>query len=193
MGDETAKANVKTAAIAAVAELEEQAASLVASGAAPAEYVGLLMQQKLQADAVRFLAHALPRREAVWWAWMCARSVAGEKVPPLIKASLDATEKWIAQPTDEHRRAAMDAAEKAGKGVPAGGAGLAAFFSGGSLTPPDVPAVPPGEYLAAKAVMGAVIGAAASDGEKAQERFERFVAQGLDVARRVKAWERIQA
>ena len=54
------------------------------------------------------------------------------------QGSLDATEKWIAQPTEENRRAAMSAAEAADVGTAAGCAGVAAFFSGGSLAPPEV-------------------------------------------------------
>ena len=56
--------------------------------------------------------------------------------------------------------------------------------------PPNAPAVPPGEFLTAKAVSGAVIFAAvAREPEKAPERFRSFVAQGLDVTNRVKLWE----
>lgn len=144
----------------------------------------------LYPDAVRFIAHALPRREAVWWAWVCARRAAGENPRPKIKAALDATERWIAQPTDDNRRSAMGAAEKAELGTAAGCAGLAAFFSGGSLAPPDAPAVPPGEFLAAKAVSGAVIFAAvAKEPERAPEQFRSFVAQGVEVTNRVKLWE----
>ncbi|SPE38312.1 Putative secreted protein (fragment) [Candidatus Sulfopaludibacter sp. SbA3] len=96
---------------------------------------------------------------------------------------------WISQPTDEHRRAAHAAAEAAQFSTPAGCAGLAAFFSGGSLAPPDSPAVPPGEFLTAKAVSGAVIFAAVSnEPAKAPEKFKQFLAQGLDVTVRLKLW-----
>jgi hypothetical protein len=148
------------------------------------------MGQALYPDAVRFIAHALPKREAVWWGWVCARRSAGENPPPKIKAALDATEKWIAQPSEDNRRSAMAAAQKAELGTAAGCAGLAAFFSGGSLAPPDAPLVPPGEFLAAKAVSGAVIFAAvAKEPERAPERFRSFVAQGVEVTNRVKLWE----
>ena len=148
------------------------------------------MEKALYPDAVRFIAHALPKREAVWWAWVCARRAAGENPPPKIKAALDATEKWIAQPNEDNRRLAMAAAQKAELGTAAGCAGLAAFFSGGSLAPPDAPPVPPGEFLAAKAVSGAVIFAAvAKEPEKAPEKFRSFVAQGVEVTNRVKLWE----
>ncbi|MBZ5585801.1 MAG: hypothetical protein LAQ30_27140 [Acidobacteriia bacterium] len=176
-------------AISAAAELSEPALALVGPDTDPREYVGLLVERKLYPDAVRFLAHALPKREAVWWAWVSARRTAGEKPAPPIKAALDATERWIAQPTEPNRRAAMAAAEKAGFDNAAGCAGLGAFFSGGSLGPPELPPVPPGEYLTAKAVAGAVIFAAVgSEPEKAPEKFQNFVAQGLDVTTRIHLW-----
>ena len=50
--------------------------------------------------------------------------------------------------------------------------------------------VPPGEFLTAKAVSGAVIFAAvAKEPERAPERFKSFVAQGVEVTNRVKLWE----
>jgi hypothetical protein len=84
----------------------------------------------------------------------------------------------------------MAVAQKAELDTAAGCAGLAAFFSGGSLAPPDAAPVPPGEFLAAKAVSGAVIFAAvAKQPERAPERFRSFVAQGVEVTNRVKLWE----
>jgi hypothetical protein len=190
MGGQAAPINSKTVAISTVAELGEEAMALLRPDLHPLDFVALLMEKALFPDAVRFVAHALPKREAVWWGWVCARRAAGENPPPKIKAALDATERWIAQPSDDNRRSAMAAAEKAELGTAAGCAGLAAFFSGGSLAPPDAPAVPPGEFLAAKAVAGAVIFAAvAKEPEKAPEKFRSFVAQGVEVTTRVKLWE----
>ena len=182
--------NSKTREISAVAELGEEAMALLRPDLHPLDFVALLVEKALFPDAVRFIAHALPKREAVWWAWVCARRAAGESPQPKIKAALAATEKWIAQPDDDNRRLAMAAAEKADLSTAAGCAGLAAFFSGGSIAPPNAPAVSPGEFLTAKAVSGAVIFAAvAKEPEKAPERFRSFVAQGLDVTKRVKLWE----
>jgi hypothetical protein len=190
MGGPSAQINSKTGAISTVAELGEEAMALLRPDLHPLDFVALLMEQALFGDAVRFIAHALPKREAVWWGWVCARRAAGENPQPKIKAALDATERWIAQPNDDNRRLAMAAAQKAELGTAAGCAGLAAFFSGGSLAPPDAPPVPPGEFLTAKAVSGAVIFAAVSkEPEKAPERFRSFVAQGVEVTNRVKLWE----
>jgi hypothetical protein len=190
MGGTSAPVNSKTVTISTVAELGEEAMALLRPELHPLDFVALLMEEALYADAVRFIAHALPKREAVWWGWVCARRSAGENPPPKIKAALDATEKWVAQPSEDNRRSAMAAAQKAELGTAAGCAGLAAFFSGGSLAPPDAPPVPPGEFLTAKAVSGAVIFAAvAREPEKAPEKFRSFVAQGVEVTNRVKLWE----
>src|SRR5579863_5465832 len=150
-----AQANSKAMLILSVVAVSLKAAALLRADAQPLEYLNLLVANQLYADAVRFLAHALPKRECVWWAWVCARRSAGEKPPPKIKSSLDATEKWIAQPNEENRRIAKAAADAAGIASAAGCAGLAAFFSGGSLGPPEAPPVQPGDYLTAKAVSGA--------------------------------------
>jgi hypothetical protein len=156
----------------------------------PREFVALLTDNKLFPDAVRFLAHALPKREGVWWGWVSARRASGATPPPVIKAALDATEAWIAQPSEENRRAAHEAAKAADLGTPAGCAALAAFFSGGSLGPAHAPPVPPGEHLTAKAVSGAVIFAAiATEPEKAPEKFKNSIAQGLEVTVKIKLWE----
>jgi hypothetical protein len=185
------QANSKTADIAAVAELSEEAMGLLRPEIAPPDFVALLMSKKLYADAVRFVAHALPKREAVWWGWISAKRAAGADPPPKIKASLEATEKWVAQPDDESGRAAMAAAKEAQTTTAAGCAGMAAFFSGSSLGPAHVPPIPPGEFLTAKAVSGAVIYAAVGkDPANAPDRFQTFVTQGVEVAFKIKLWEK---
>ncbi len=176
--------------ICAVAALADKAKGLLRPELSSPSYVELLIRNEELADAVRFLAHALPKREAVWWAWFCARRAAGQDPAPGIRASLSATEKWIVQPNDENRRGAMKAAEQATFETPAGCAGLAAFFSGGSLGPPDTPANPPGEFMTAKAVAGAVmLAAVAAEPENAPEKYKTFLAQALEVTRRIKLWD----
>ena len=94
-------------------------------------------------DALRFLAAALPKREAVWWACVCARQGYGAVVPSPAGAALQAAERWVADPSDANRRAAHPAAEAAGVGTPAGAAAIGVFLSGGSLAPVNLPACRP--------------------------------------------------
>lgn len=176
------------AQLASISGLEDEARSLLREGMPPREFAQLLIERGRFSDAVRLLAHALPKRESVWWAWVCARRAAGPEPPPAIQTSLAATEKWIAQPTEENRREAMQAADSAGVATAAGCAGLAAFFSGPSISPPNAPPVPPGPYDTAKAVAGAVTLAAVAIPEKIEESFRAFLQQGLEVTARIKLW-----
>lgn len=173
----------------ALAELGDEAKALLKPSHRPREFVQLLVERGHFPDAIRFLAHAVPRREGIWWAWVCAKRAAQDPVPPPAKAALDATERWITQPSDDNRRAAFRAAEQATFGTPAGCTALAVFLSGGSLAPPQLQAVPPGELQAPKAIAGAVTLAALAGGpDGAPDRFRAFVTQGLDVVDKLKLW-----
>ncbi|QDV32781.1 hypothetical protein ElP_06210 [Tautonia plasticadhaerens] len=134
-------------------------------------------------EAVKLLALALPRREAVWWACRCCReSLTGDE-PPEALSALEAAERWAADPIEEHRRAAHAAAEASGMEAPAGCAAMGAFFGGGSIAPPNVPDVPPAPHLTAHVVAGAVmLCAVRSEPEKAPEKYRAFLALGFSVA-----------
>src|SRR5687768_947309 len=93
--------------------LGEEAKKLLRSDLTAVQYLDLLLAGQQHLDAVRFLAHALPKREAVWWACLCARQVCGAEAPAPMTAALGAAEKWVAEPSEDHRRAALPAAEAA--------------------------------------------------------------------------------
>jgi hypothetical protein len=178
------------AQITTVAELEPEAQALQRPAFGPREYLAALVEEEHMADAVKFLAHLLPRREAVWWAWMCAKKGLGKAPLKEEHSALSATERWIAEPTDEYRRAALDAANAATLESPAGCAALAAFLTGGSLAPPGMAEVPPPRYAAAKAVFGSLVfSAVVVEPEKAPEKFRKFLNYGLELADRIELWE----
>lgn len=177
------------AEIAKAAGLEADAQAVLHPSMGGRAYVSALCDAKRHADAVAFIAHALPRREAVWWALVCAREAAGEQPTPEVRAALDATEVWMRHPGDEQRRAAMEAAKKATFKTPAGCAGLAAFLSGGSLSVPGQPDVPPGPFHTAKAVYGAVaLAAIGEDPKTAPDRFQKFIDHGVALGDGTNAW-----
>lgn len=170
-------------------ELSDEALALLKDDQAPRQYVELLLEHEHFPDAVRFLAHALPKREAVWWAWVSARRAAGDEPANEIREVLEATEAWIKDPTDQNRRLAMEKAETADFSTAAGCAGLAAFLSGDSLAPPDMEPVPPGEYMAANAITGSIVLAAVlEEPENATEKFRGLVEQGMVVADKIQLW-----
>jgi hypothetical protein len=184
------KRTIKTLAdLADVAGVGDEGKKLLQSQHKPHEYLSALTGAGQHPDAVRVLAHALPRREGVWWAWATAKRASGAEPAAPIKAALDATERWIAQPTEDNRRNAMARAEAIGFDTPAGCAALAAFLSGPTLAPPHIEqAVPPPEYGAAKAIAGAVLISAITEPDKAVEKMHAALLQGLDVVAKIKLW-----
>jgi hypothetical protein len=58
------------------------------------------------------------------------------------------------------------------------------------LAPPQAPVVPPAEHLTGHGVAGSVLLAAVrSEPEKAPEKYKKFLAAGLDVARGANRWK----
>jgi hypothetical protein len=170
----------------------DEARALLRDGLTPGQFLDVLVQAQHFPDAVAFLAHALPKREAVWWACRCARqAAAAAPLTPPADAALQAAEAWVADPAEPNRRKAHAAAEAAQLSTPAGCAALAAFLSGGSLAPPEVKTpVPPGEHLTARIVAGSVqLAAVATAPEKAPEKFRAFIALGRDVASGKNQWK----
>src|SRR5213080_3041319 len=76
-------------------QLGKEARPLLREGMTPAQFLQALQDKQQFPDAVRFLAYALPKREAVWWACLCTRAVAGSNLPPKIAAAVQAAEKWV--------------------------------------------------------------------------------------------------
>ncbi len=167
-----ARANLTPAGIAALDPALDASACL-----------DVLMKGGLLLDAVRFLAHSLPKREAVWWACLCARDTLLPETAPAVVAALQAAETWVMGPTEEKRREAMARAEAAGFRAPASWAAVGAFWSGGSMAPPNAPVVPPGDALTGAAVAGAILLAAVQkEPEKAPDKYRRFLESGIDIA-----------
>jgi hypothetical protein len=141
--------------------------------------------------AVRLLAFALPKREAVWWACLASRAdIAADPKPtrPADTACLEAAEAWVYKPVEERRLACYRTALATKTDRPASMAALAAAFSSGSLVPPDSPpevqAVPPDDSLTAQIVGNAVVMAAVrTDPARASQHLARLLDQGRDIAR----------
>ncbi|NJD05817.1 MAG: hypothetical protein FIA97_04885 [Methylococcaceae bacterium] len=164
-------------------ELDEPARQLLQADPSPAAFLARLMEQELFTDAVRFLARALPPRESTWWACLCVRTTLGEDSRPEFKLAVEAAERWVYTPSEENRRLSYEAAQATNFDSPAAWTGMAAFWSGGSMAPPDVPVVPPAENLTSKAVSGAVmLSAVILEPEKAPEKYRTFLEQGIDIA-----------
>lgn len=173
-----ARIDLDPAALALLAEIES-----VTEGLAALEYAGRWN------DAVRTFAQALPKREAVWWACVCARSSPDPAVTPADLASLAAADAWVRRPSEENRRAAFASAKLAGMRSAEAWAAIGAFWSGGSIGPEGVAEIPPGEHLCGVAVASSVtLAATRHTPEKAREKYLRALVSAYDIAQGGGGW-----
>jgi len=182
---------VLAAEVCAHFELREESRPLLTATATPRGFLESLVGARHYPSALSFLAHALPPREAVWWGCLCLRQASGPSLAPTDSAALRASAEWVLEPTEERRKTAAALAEEAGIGTPAGILATAVGWTGGSLAPPNpkVPEVPPGPYLPARAVTGAVLLASArAEAVRIAETQRVFVELGIDVAEGGVAW-----
>jgi hypothetical protein len=184
------RAGVKTAAeVCARFALGEEARASLTEAMTPRQFLDVLREQGLYADAAKLVAHALPKRQAVWWACLGVGQALGPAAAPEASAALAAAREWVADPSDDHRRAARTAAEAAGFDTAAGCVALAVFFSGGSLAPPELPAVPPADKLTGDMVAVAIALAVVLDEpEKAPDKYNALLRTAIDVAEGKNLW-----
>lgn len=138
---------------------------------------------------VTFMAYALEKRTAVWWLTQCI-----EQVESILddhdRLMLQLAEKWVQDPSDANRRQAMAHAEKLEMSTPSCWAGVGAFWSGGSMAPPDAPVVEPKDNLAGKAISGgAILASVFRKPEHAFEKQKSFIQIGVDIAEGRMPWE----
>jgi len=134
------------------------------------------------AEAVTFCAYLLPRREAVWWACGCVRSLLGD-LPKNEAVGLLAAEAWVYQPDDERRQAALEFGIRGDRNEALTWLALAAGWSGGFFkTGGDQQhQVPP--YMTARAARIAVLFSAAKlAGPERTARLKSCIAQGIKLA-----------
>jgi hypothetical protein len=161
-------------------QLSPEHASLLEPADAPRATFERLLEHKLHAEAARFLAYALPVREAVWWAAMCIYHTAPAALPEAERTALTAAEAWVRKPDDLTRRNAAWAAAAAGYHTPGAWPALAAYWSRLAL-PDDMR----GGRGVETAVSLALARSAEGDGEAERRRARRlasFIASGRDVA-----------
>ena len=128
------------------------------------------------------MAHTLPQREAVWWACMCVSHTAPADLPAADRAAREAAEDWVRQQTDKSRRLAWERAQAGGCQSPEAWAAVAAFWSGGSMSPEGQPDVPPARICAAGGGRGGGARRGARRPVRRDDRLRRFLESGRNIA-----------
>jgi hypothetical protein len=182
-GTLTKLAGVELAPVVDRATLAPEAMAPLAGCTDIGEAIDRLEAAGFAAEAVRVLAHAMPKREGVWWACMCAANTSPDELLEPDRLARETAELWVRQQKDEQRRAAMTHAEASGFKSPEAWSGVAAFWSGDSMSPVGLPVVPPPPHAVGGAVAGAVaLSAVRGDVARQAERLKRFLESGRNIA-----------
>lgn len=163
--------------IAALAELSEEAQSVLRPDASSSAFVSDLAAAGLLPDALKVLAHALGGRKCIAWSLACLQEL--KLSTSKQEVAIAAVEKWLAEPNDDNRRAAQEAAQQVKLSTPAGCIAQAVFFSEGSIAPKGANEVPPPPYVAEKIATGGVLLAVVLEPKMAAERYQRCIEVGL--------------
>jgi hypothetical protein len=166
-------------------DLQQEAKPHLSGEPMPHEFVDRLVRAKLYADATRFLAYGLPKREAVWWACLCVRSVPACYGDEISAEALQTAEAWVKDPAEANREAALAAGNKHKfemPGAPAAWAAKAAGWSSGWHPALDETESVRGEHLTPHAAYGAIMLAAHAEPDKAAEMCTKFVETGVQIA-----------
>jgi hypothetical protein len=173
------------APVAVPAKLPPAALALLTKDETPRQFLDALLAREMFPEAIRFLAFALPVREAIWWACQCVR-YAKPELPNPQELALRAATRWVVQPTEAHRREAESAADTRSA---AGYAAKAVAWTGGSLLPPSLPVLKPGPGMphdgVAAAITLAVTGVAP---DKVKEARRHALVLGINVAKGKHLW-----
>lgn len=147
-------------------------------GASAAEVLQALWDKGAVMDMLQVLAHALPPREATWWACLTARDLGQGST-----RAVHAAEAWVRQPGLETRidaRAAYDTAPDDDDTV---FCAMAASFADGTMGPGEYDDydAPPGAVGAA--VFGLLLITLFAEDSTPEDRAPLLLGRGLDIAR----------
>jgi hypothetical protein len=165
--------------------LRDEALEMLEEEMTPADFLAVLIENEFYSDGIKFLAQALPKKQAVLWAHACAAEASGESPNELDAKCLAMAEAWLESPSEENRRAAMDAADEAGYSTPAASAAAAAGWTAGSMGPAEYDDVPPPENLTGTTAATAVLLASlAGKPEETKPAQRRFVESGIEIGQK---------
>jgi len=147
--------------------------------------IGTLMEQQLFVDAIRYLALALPKREAIWWTIAVHKKLSTTSIDD--KKELDAwklVEEWVYNPDEKNRVGALAVAEALEFETAGSYAAMSVYWSGGSLTPAESgQIVLPGPGLSGTAVGASILMTCAQgEAQKVAVRHQYAIKIGLNVA-----------
>jgi hypothetical protein len=158
------------------------ALAVLRSGANVRRCLDEFMKRGLPQDALALVARTLPKRYVVAWACDCLKVAFANdpEATDIDRAGLALAQQWLADPTEENRRAALDFAERGAFESPGAWVAASAGWCGGSLLPRGYDVIAPPDHLPAEAAVAA-LRLTASRSDAYAEVSNGFVTRALQI------------
>ena len=143
-------------------------------------YLDSLRRDGLLNDAVDVLTYLLPKQYAIAWGCECCQAAQTDgNADPIEMSALAAAQRWLKDPSEDHRRAALQLADRLGFNTAGAWLAAAAGWSGGTMMPSAEYEVPPPPGLSGNAVAAAIKLMAASHPARYEEQLAQFIDRAL--------------
>ncbi|MEO1527512.1 MAG: FHA domain-containing protein [Planctomycetota bacterium] len=161
-------------------ELDEEGMQLLSPDQSPSMFVDTLVAEDRFVDAVRLIAYALTKSQAVKWAHEGISEIGSpEKRTPQDQVAIEATGKWIEDEAEANRRTALISAEELEFATAPACVAAAAGWSGGSMVSPDLDPIEPDHLLTARMASIAIQIAALEPGDDLVDaRYKQAIEKG---------------
>ncbi len=172
-----------------IAEIGGQAKALASQSTSEEEFVEWLVDQSLHRDALLYLSHVMPEREAALWSSRCCKVMGHHQSGPANLEAYKSIELWLKEPRENDRLGMLSIAEGVGLETPVGLLAIA-IWSESNGAPEEMPGHPPKGKRIAPLIAKSILLAAVTDEQRAiindqevvQERLSECVAIGIRVA-----------
>ena len=163
-------------------ELSDESETVTGIDDTPRLAITKLVDTENYHDAVTMLAHAMPKREVIWWACLCTKKTMDQTVD-LDCAAVAAAELWVREPNEANWLSVRKISERGKNRTAAEWLATASSWCMGSMADTGDVEVPPPDFLYAHAVAASItLAAVAAAPEKIAENYQLFIRMGFDLA-----------
>ena len=168
--------------------LRQGGEQLLTADLSPRDFVSSLIEAHKYADAIRVVAHTLPRRAAVWWNLMCLWYTFRPSPPAVVEDTLNAAVQWVLLPTAHNQLPLRQLARSAREHKAAQCLAWAVCYAGDTLLP-ELTTLPAKPHLTHQLVSASILVAAPRVGSKLYQTNQRqFLEFGIQIAQRKNLW-----
>lgn len=175
------RCHLALALFADIPEITDDMDARPTKGETGMDFARRLLTSPAPEEAVTFMAQLFTRRVAVWWGHECLRYL-DRFLDPLDMEMMALCAAWVANPDEAHRQHVAASADACATRSPGVWLAMATGWTGGSLAPPESPAVIPPRFLTGRGVNAGVLSALArAKRAERQETLEAFIAMAHDL------------